>query len=63
MILIKILKLVQLMIHHVANCAVSVNRIHHVYLRGHLHVANSSPRVQWPYTWRTASGENLFFFL
>jgi hypothetical protein len=31
---------------HAANCAVSVNRIHRVYLRGHLHAANSSPRVQ-----------------
>jgi hypothetical protein len=31
---------------HAANCAVSVNRIHCVYLRGHLHAANSSSRVQ-----------------
>jgi len=31
---------------HAANCAVSLNRIYRVYLRGHLHAANSSPRVQ-----------------
>jgi hypothetical protein len=37
---------------HAANCAVSVNRIYRVYLRGHLHAANSSPRVQSLYTWR-----------
>jgi hypothetical protein len=31
---------------HAANCAISVKWIHRVYLRGHLHVANSLPRVQ-----------------
>jgi len=46
---------------HAANCAVSVNRIYRVYVRDHLHAANSSPRVQWPYTWRIASGEKQFF--
>jgi hypothetical protein len=47
---------------HVAKCAFSDTRIHHVFSHGHLHVANSSPRVQWPYTWRNASGEKQFFF-
>jgi hypothetical protein len=31
---------------HAANCAVSLNRVGRVYLRGDLHAANSSPRVQ-----------------
>jgi hypothetical protein len=31
---------------HAANCAVSHNRVGRVYLRGDLHAANSSPRVQ-----------------